>query len=343
MGAFSHEKHDKGGCPMHWSQDVLGAEFSVTHAEVPGSGLHKTISVVRHNLKPESTPRGAVLYVHGWSDYFANPEIASAATEAGFYFYALDLHGYGRNLTDQILATGEVPGTTSDLRNYTPDFLTAREIIANDIREKYANRLVVIAHSTGGLTMSLILMENPGYIKGLALATPWIAPQGFPWLDTAISTATQHIPDAWSNKPLPIQVNTNYHRSLSADRDGTWELDPRWRPRESFPLTINFLRSTANARLTIKELSRQGHKIDAPVLLQIAAKSRLVPWWEEQMHTLDTVLDVKAIRRRAALLHPTVRVITYDGAIHDVHRSAPYVRQRAFKDLQDWLSTLPLG
>lgn len=328
---------------MEWSEDVLGPEFSVRQMPVTGRGSHTTMSLVRFNQRPAGIPRGTVLYVHGWSDYFANPELAQAVVEAGFHFYALDLHGYGRNLTEEVLSTGEVPGMAADLTEYREDFDVARTAILDDGKPADPQHLVVVAHSTGGLTMSLLLMEEPGEVAGLALATPWIAPQGHPWVDHLITALAALIPQRWHGLKIPVPVNTNYHRTLSADREGSWSVDPQWRPKRSFPITVNLLVSTARARLRILDLGRGGGTVGAPVLLQISRRSLLVPWWSERMHAVDTVLDVEAIRRRIGLLSRSPRVISYDGALHDVHRSAPAIRRQAFQDLQDWLGELPMG
>ncbi|MDO5617707.1 alpha/beta hydrolase [Kocuria sp.] len=328
---------------MEWTEDVLGPDFSVHQVAVSGRGVHTTISLVRYNPGPSAPVRGSVLYVHGWSDYFANPELARHVAAAGYHFYALDFHGYGRNLTDSILATGQIPGMADDLNEYAEDFQAARTAMEQDGAPSDPDHLVVIAHSTGGLAMSLLLMEQPGQVAGLALATPWIAPQGFAWLDNVIRAVAHVMPKAWQDRRIPVPVNTNYHRTLSADREGSWQVDPRWRPKNSFPITMNLLASTARARLRLLELGRTGQGVGAPVLLQISSRSLLVPWWDDRMHAADTVLDVRAIRRRIGLLSRTPTVISYPGAIHDVHRSAPSIRGRAFADLQAWLSELPLA
>ncbi|WP_119932398.1 MULTISPECIES: alpha/beta hydrolase [Kocuria] len=343
MGAFSHGDPAGGGDGMEWTEDVLGPDFSMCQIPVTGRGAHTTMSLMRFNTPPSTPVRGTVLYVHGWSDYFANPELAQAVVEVGFHFYAMDLHGYGRNLTPEILATGEIPGMAADLAEYREDFDAARHAILQDGKPVDPQHLVVVAHSTGGLTMSLVLMEEPGEVAGLALATPWIAPQGHPWVDRLITAVAPLVPARWHAVRIPVPVNTNYHRTLSADREGSWSVDPHWRPKESFPITVNLLASTARARLRILELVGRGQGVGAPVLLQISRRSLLVPWWENRMHQVDTVLDVGAIRRRIGLLSRTPRVISYDGALHDVHRSAPAIRQKAFKDLQDWLRQLPTG
>lgn len=327
---------------MIWNDDVLGQDFSATTVPVPGRGAHRTATVVRHNPSTRAESRGTVLYVHGWSDYFANPELAEAVQRAGFRFYAVDLHGYGRNLTDEVLAAGDVPGLAEDLSEYQPDFDAAREVIARDGGRIDPGHLVVVAHSTGGLTMSLLLMEQPGQVAGLALATPWIAPQGFSGIDRIVLALAPLLPKRLTLMELKVPLNSNYHRVLSRDREGAWEVDPRWRPRTSFPVTVGFLRSTAAARERLLELHRSGRTVQAPVLIQTARRSLLVPWWDKRMHGMDTVLDVEAIRRRAAVLHPAPTVVAHDDAIHDVHRSAPLVRRAAFADLQRWLVGLEI-
>ena len=40
----------------------------------------------------------AVLYLHGWNDYFFQTHLADVLRRAGFDFYALDLRRYGRSL-----------------------------------------------------------------------------------------------------------------------------------------------------------------------------------------------------------------------------------------------------
>ena len=43
-------------------------------------------------------PRGAVLYVHGFADYFFQRHMAERFAAEGYAFYALDLRKHGRSL-----------------------------------------------------------------------------------------------------------------------------------------------------------------------------------------------------------------------------------------------------
>jgi len=54
--------------------------------------------------------RRAVLYLHGWNDYFFQTHLADYVAELGFDFYALDLRRYGRSLRN-----GHLRGFITDL------------------------------------------------------------------------------------------------------------------------------------------------------------------------------------------------------------------------------------
>ncbi|WP_144794565.1 alpha/beta fold hydrolase [Kocuria palustris] len=337
---------DPSDGPDGWREDVLGPGFLARRLPVPGRGAHDAATLVRHvpRLDPEhdpqdacDEPRGTVVYVHGWSDYFANPELARAVSAAGFRFYALDLHGYGRALTDDVLAHPEVPGYAESMREYRGDLEAAVRAAAHDGAPAQPGQIVWLGHSTGGLVVSLAALTAAEPPAGIALAAPWIAPHVHDLAGRALVAALRLVPRRWHDRQLPLRVAGHYFRSLSSSRDGEWPLDPRWRPETSFPLTVGFLLAAHEGHLRLLDLHRRGAVAAAPVLLQISRRSLILPWWCEAMKRRDTVLDVGRIRRRIGALSPVPRVISYDGALHDVHRSAPEVRRRTFEDLSDWL------
>ena len=48
--------------------------------------------------KSKKTSANAILYIHGFIDYFFQLELADWANRQGFNFYAIDLRKYGRSL-----------------------------------------------------------------------------------------------------------------------------------------------------------------------------------------------------------------------------------------------------
>lgn len=325
-----------------WLPDVLGPGFRARTVQLdPGSAPHATATVVRY--RPEDGPaasgalRDAVLYLHGWSDYFFNAELARTCAAAGYGFYALDLHGYGRNLTDEVLADGAgSPGHTTDLADYDDDIAAALALMAEDGLPGRGGRLVLMGHSTGGLTAALWAARHPGRLAGLALNAPWLGSHGSDAVGTALRPVLARLARRRPDRAVRARLRSHYYRVISERAEGEWPIDPRWRPETSFDITPGWLNAVLQAQ---REVSR-GLNLHVPVLVQTSARSCLRPWWSERMRSADTVLDVRQIRRHAPDLGPDVTVRSYEGAVHDVHLSRGPVRRAAQQDLVAWLRGL---
>src|SRR5690606_36880573 len=100
-------EHGTAPAPGVWGADVLGPDFEALTLPLP-EGAEATL--VRHVPSTPGTGtaddarRVAVLYVHGFVDYFFHPHVAAALAGRGYAFYALDLRAYGRSLTSHTAA-----------------------------------------------------------------------------------------------------------------------------------------------------------------------------------------------------------------------------------------------
>ena len=97
-----------------WLSDaLLGEPFTVRSLDV-GAGPHYHATLVHYPFvsavqaasvaSPDSAAAGesriskaSVLYIHGFNDYFFQRELAQKMDSAGYSFYAIDLHKYGRS------------------------------------------------------------------------------------------------------------------------------------------------------------------------------------------------------------------------------------------------------
>ena len=93
-----------------WGPDLLGPGFEARTLELlpdeEDDGAVATL--VRH--MPASDPGAlagtptrttfALLYLHGWNDYFFQRDLAREISRLGGAFYALDLRRYGRSLRE---------------------------------------------------------------------------------------------------------------------------------------------------------------------------------------------------------------------------------------------------
>jgi alpha-beta hydrolase superfamily lysophospholipase len=140
-----------------WDTDLLDGYVSTEialpdAARMPGepADVEVLATLVRRDEPRRS--RRAVLYVHGWNDYFFQTHLGDFWAGLGYDFYALDLRRYGRSLR-----VGHLPGFTTDLDDYDVELDAAADLIAAD-----HDQLVVVGHSTGGLVTALWAGRRPG-------------------------------------------------------------------------------------------------------------------------------------------------------------------------------------
>src|SRR5687768_3536362 len=82
----------------HWVRDPeLGDGFVQTTMRFLPDYDGEVIATLVRNEPLVSQAKGAVLYLHGFIDYFFQRHVAEAFNGAGYDFYALDLRKYGRS------------------------------------------------------------------------------------------------------------------------------------------------------------------------------------------------------------------------------------------------------
>ncbi len=338
-----------------WQHDVLGPGFErltlpleaddegevvatlVRHTA--GTGGEPAASVRRRwrwpwerGAEPQPPPAASgcdVLYVHGWSDYFFNPELARYWSDAGARFYALDLRKYGRSLREW-----QTPGYMTDLAVYDEDLEAALGAITRESGpEASARPLILVGHSTGGLTLSLWAARNPGRAAAIVLNSPWLEFQlsgiGRQAIQPVIGFRARLAPMG----PLPNVDLGFYARSVAKELDGEWDYDHAWRPDRGFRTHPAWLTAILAGHATVAA----GIDVGAPVLTVLSSRSVLQGTWDDAMLTSDIVLVVDEIARQSLKLGPNVTVARIDGALHDVFLSREPARASAYAAVTRWL------
>ncbi|TYC99366.1 alpha/beta hydrolase [Arthrobacter echini] len=327
--------------PEPWSEDVLGASFrsKTLPLESDDEGPRAATLVAYEPDGPVPAPVAegtgrvrAVLYLHGFSDYFLHAELARALHEQGWAFFALDLHKYGRSLRP-----GQTPGFATSLEDYDADLEAALRAIRQRLDERAAVPvtvdLVLMAHSMGGLIATLWAHRNPGRIAALVLNSPWLDLQG----SALLRTAAQGILDTVSRRRpkarIPLPELGFYFRNISDSRDGEWPIDPAWRPEAGFPVRVGWLRAVLAGHAVLAD----GVSIAVPVLVVCSRASTISATWSEAMRYTDSILDVTPMVHRAAELGDDVTLRRLPGALHDVFLSEPAVRREGTAAVLGWL------
>lgn len=315
-----------------WMPDVLGTGFEQLTLNLPGAAV---ATLVRHVGGPlaenPALPAADVLYLHGWSDYFFQSELAEFWHSTGARFYALDLRNYGRSLRD-----GLVPGQVTSLTEYDDDIAAALSAMGRGGAGSPGptNRpLILVGHSTGGLTASLWAARHPGEAAAVVLNSPWLEFQatqvGRAVVAPLIQTRSRFKPLA----PLPPVDPGFYTRAVSSRYDGEWEYEAAWRPDRGFPVTAAFLNAVFHGQAQVA----RGLGIDVPVLVMLSDKSYLQPRWSTGALAADVVLNVDTVARRSPDLGLDVTLHRIPGAFHDVFLSPATIRNRAYAGLGHWV------
>src|SRR3954465_13276084 len=129
-----------------WKPDRLLAGFEALELDAApdydGAGVATLVP-----LPAPNAPRGAVLYVHGFADYFFQRHMAERFAAEGYAFYALDLRKYGRSLRPN-----QHPNFCKHVSEDYADSAAALDVIGGEV--------LLAGHSTGGLITSLYAHEG---------------------------------------------------------------------------------------------------------------------------------------------------------------------------------------
>jgi alpha-beta hydrolase superfamily lysophospholipase len=268
-----------------------------------------------------------VLFLHGWSDYFFNAELARFWDGQGFEFFALDMHNHGRSLQPDTHG-----GYVADLGNYDAEIDTAVGMIS-EVQPLAPLSLVLMGHSTGGLVAALWVSRNPGRVSQLVLNSPWLEMHGSSLVRRAARTMVEPLARLRPEAVLRLPERGFYWRSISSSAEGEWTLDDKYRPPMAFPVRAGWLSAVLAGHTQVA----RGLRIEVPILVVISGASANGPFWTEAMRRTDAVLDVNVIAVRALSLGRSVTVERIDGALHDVFLSRAEVRTDAYRRLATWI------
>jgi alpha-beta hydrolase superfamily lysophospholipase len=311
---------------LEWRPDVLGGDFEAAALAV-GSTPPGSATLVRLCARGRSDPgRCAVLYVHGYNDYFFQADLARWFDQRGLDFYAVDLRDHGRSMV-----TGRVPNYVADLDAYDGDLDAALAAILGAGHE----RVVIVAHSTGGLIAPLWAARRPrAPIAGLALNSPFLEFKQ-PAAVRGVASAVASVLGRY--RPLlavPAGVDSVYGDSLHVSRRGEWDYDLAWKPSPGFAVRLGWLRAVIEAHSVL----HGGLDLRVPALVMSSTRTVTARAWSDEVRRGDVVLDADAVARWAPAIGRNVTVVRIEDGMHDLFLSGRPARDRAYDALGTWLS-----
>jgi alpha-beta hydrolase superfamily lysophospholipase len=302
-------------------QDVLGADYESIRLTFEDDAEGEVVATLVRRRAPG---RKAVLYVHGFVDYFFQSHLADFYVERGYSFYALDLRKYGRSL---------LPHQTPNFARSMADYFQEIDEAVRLIREEN-DVLLLNGHSTGGLVAALWAdrVKGKGLVDGLFLNSPFLQLNVPAPVRVLVGPVVRAAAKVRPTMVFPTGLSESYVRSIHRDHDGEWDFDLAWKPARGFPVRLGWLSAVMRAH-------RQAHTglaVDVPVL--VMASARTARGKNGDVTSADVVLDVDDIARWSTRLGPHVTCVRVDGGLHDLALSAEPVRTRFFTELDRWMT-----
>jgi len=268
----------------------------------------------------------AILYIHGFVDYFFQEELADWANKIGFNFYALDLRKHGRSILPH--------QSPNHFRNHT-EFFEEIDLAVDYIKKFDKNeKLVLMGHSTGGLIAPLFVNQNQGkgLIDALILNSPFF---DFP-VNEIIKLALPTIGffgKISPEKKTPAKIADGYAKSVHKGYKGEWDFNLKLKPIKGFPITLGWIRGIMLAQNEIKK----GLNIECPVLAMHSSKSVKPGKYHPSMQEADSILNVKDIIKYSNKLSENVKRVEIENGMHDLILSKKATRAEAYRVMEEYI------
>ena len=278
----------------------------------------------------EAQAETAVLYLHGYNDYFFQKELGDSIAAWGYRFYALDLRKYGRSLRPHQDAF-----YCESLREYFADIDTA----LTTIRNEGAKAILLMGHSTGGLIATYYLQERQASsgVRALILNSPFLD-WNFGWfMEEVMLPAVAYIGKWFPRLPVSGGGDPNYAFSLLRDHKGEWTFQTDWKMPYGHTKRAGWIKAIHKAQQSVQK----GKRLHCPVL--VLSSDHSLPeesQWKDAYLRADIVLDVTDIRRYGEQLSQQTTYGCIPDGMHDLVLSNQAARQRTYLILQDWMAQL---
>lgn len=311
-----------------YKTDILGNGFEQLTIEQPCDYEGKVVRTLIRKRCKMKTGR-AVLYIHGYNDYFFQEEMADRYIANGFDFYALDLRKYGRSLLSNQSFNGVMK-----LSEYYGDIDKALAQIKSE-----AHSFVLLSgHSTGGLIISIYMhgRKCDEAIKGVFLNSPFYDFNKSEFTKKRIIPLASYIGGVFPKLRIRGGFSSLYGTSLHRSRRGEWEYNLDWKPLMAKTVSLGFIHATYEAQKVVKK----GLSLNVPVLVMHSNKTIYDKKYSKEVARGDVILNVEDIRKNAEKIRGSVSIITIENGMHDLMLSEESVREQVYLKLFKWLERL---
>jgi len=309
-------------------KDILGADYEQMTIPHDDDYEGKVVSTLIRKKAANPTKK-AMLYVHGFNDYFFQTELAEKFTAKDYDFYAIDLRKYGRSYLDH-----QKFNNVRSIDEYYPELDMALE----QIKAEGHTRVLLGGHSQGGLIVSVYASDrvDSSLFHALFMNGPFfdfhlpflLRKIGIP----IVSALGKKFPD----KIMQGGFSPFYGTSIHKDEKGEWDYSLEFKPHIAPAINFGYIRAIHLAQNRIK----YSLKINVPALIMISDNTLYEKEWSDKLFTGDIILNVDHIRKSAEKIQGDINIHTIDNAMHDLFLSPKPIREKTYKNIFEWLKKI---
>ncbi|CAF2057262.1 unnamed protein product [Rotaria magnacalcarata] len=294
-------------------------------------GPNKATLLHARSKKNDSQFYKAILYIHGYSDYYFHDHMCIEFLEHGYDFFALDLRKCGRSIISP--AQDQYRHYFNDIHEYDEEITLSIDQIVIEANHR-VKKLIVYGHSTGGLIACLYGSSGLRHkeIDAIILTSPYLAALETSFTESMLLSVartlhlTKDIDDNW------------YNRTIHVSSRGEWDFDISKKPIDKIRAHgVSF----AAIHRAQQELMSKGSCIKCPILSMCSHRS-LKPDanWRDEYTQADLLLNVPTMRQAVSTVGSQITICEIENGIHDIFLSSAPVREKAFKLMFRWLKHL---
>ncbi len=308
-----------------YSPDVLGDGFEQLNLKFPSDHEGELSATLIRRITKEKSEK-AILYIHGFNDYFFQKELAIRLNKKGYNFYAIDLRKYGRSYLSH-----QKFNNLRSILEYDEELDLGLQIIKSENN----NQVILMGHSTGGLITTNYAVNHldSKLFHGLICNSPFYE-FNLNYLERTIgipilSFMGKYFPDF----SLSAGFSELYGYSLHKEKFGEWSYSLLWKPHDIPPVNLGFIRAISRAQLNIRDKST----IKVPTLVIHSDNSVNDKKWSEKFKEGDAILNVQQIKENAHKLDGEVSVMKIEDGMHDLILTKKAVRKNVYSKIFAWL------
>ena len=304
-----------------YQNDVLGNGFEQQKILMPDDYEGKVVITL---VRKQQQHKKAVLYIHGFCDYFFQEELAKEYLANGFDFYAIDLRKYGRSLLDH-----QIPNNCKNIKEYFADIDTALAIIQQEGHDS----IQINAHSTGGLIALAYAQAHSqkvnNHLYKLVLNSPFVDMNQSPFNEKIAIPTVSFLGRFFPKIKVPDGVSTLYGESIAKQYHGEWEYNMNWKPLVAFDVNAGWLHAIYQAQKSIQK----NYQIKQAILVCCSDHATYENVYSEKLQKGDAVLSVNDIQEICSKFKSHVKIKIIPGGLHDLALSEKSIRSLYFQSI----------